>query len=258
LRTSSTLWCALLGVACVDQTPVTPRENIVLVQAVLDAAVSHQTVIVQTTTGALNQQTDVKGARVTVAAPDGRTTVAAEVVDTIPPSFQGARPVFTTSYRLSFADIGGVVAGGRYVLHIVLPDGREVNGVTTVPSASGRPTPSALPNFDRTRDTLSLTWRSALGAAAYQVFISAQTTFSVFADTAITIPGKAENEDGNPAFWPGQTNRIAVNAVDANYYDYYRRTSDIFSGRGIISHLDGAIGVFGSIAPVASYTIVVR
>ena len=258
MRTSALLLSvALLGIACVDQTPVTPSANRVIVLAVIDPAVSDQTFIVQTTTGAENQQRDVQGARVTVTTPDAQTLVATEVPDTVPPRFKGDRVVINTRYHVSFASVGGIVPGGRYLLHIVLPDGREVNGATTVPVATMSVGP-ALPDFDRYHDTLSLAWPAVRGAAAYEVFISAQTTFNVFSDTAIVIPGLAENEDGNPAFWPGLTNRIVVIAVDANYYDYYRRTSDIFSGRGLINHLDGGIGVFGSIAPVASYSLKVR
>ena len=257
MRTRSILCAGLLATACVDQTPVTPTANSVIVLAVIDASVNDQTFIVQTTTGAENQQRDVKGARVTITTPDGRTIPAAEVPDTIPPRFTGDARVINTRYRASFASVGGIALGGTYVLHVVLADGREVHGATTVP-VSATTTSPRLPDFDRRHDTLSLAWPPARGAAAYEVFISAQTTFNVFSDTAIVIPGLAENEDGNPAFWPGLTNRIVVNAVDANYYDYYRRTSDIFSGRGLINHLDGAIGVFGSIAPIASYTLVVH
>ena len=258
MRTSASILCAgLLATACVDQTPVTPTANRVIVLAVIDASVSDQTFIVQTTNGAENQQRDAKGALVTVATPDGRTITAAEVSDTIPPRFTGDPGVINTRYRASFANVGGVALGGTYLLRVVLPDGREVRGVTTVPEATMR-AKSPLPDFDRRHDTLSLAWPAARSAAAYEVFIAAQTTFNVFSDTAVVIPGLAENEDGNPVFWPGLTNRIIVNAVDANYYDYYRRTSDIFSGRGLISHLDGGIGVFGSITPVASYTVVVR
>jgi hypothetical protein len=221
--------------------------------------VTDQTIIVQTTTGAEIQQKDVKGAHVTITSPGARTIVAAEVVDTAPSPFQGAPPTIRTRYRASFRDIGGVVGGATYTLHIVLPDGREVTGRTTVPSASLGTTVPTLPDLDRDRDTLSLVWPSARGAAAYEVYIVATyVAFNLFADTAVAIPGKAENDNGNYAFWPGLTHRVLVSAVDANYYDYYRRTSDFFSGRGIINHLDGAIGVFGSIAPIASYTLKVR
>jgi hypothetical protein len=250
---------ALLAVACVDQTPVTPSANRVIVQAVIDAGVNDQIFVVQTTTGAENQQQNVRGARVTVTTPDSRTVTGTEVADTTPSRLAGAAPIVTTRYRVSFAEVGGIVAGGRYLLHIVVPDGREVNGVTTVPDVVPTTRVPALADFDRNRDTLSLAWASARGAAAYEVFIgSPRAAFSLFSDTVVTIPGKAENEDGVAAFFPGLAHRVVISAVDKNYYDYYRRTSDLFSGRGLISHLDGGIGVFGSIVPIASYSLMVR
>ena len=250
---------AALAVACVDQTPVTPTAATLVVQAVLDAGTNDQYIVVQATTGAENQQLDLRGARVMITAPSSLTHFATEVRDTAPSRFAGAAPIITTRYHVSFIEDGGIVAGGTYRLHVVVPDGREVNGVTTVPSATPSMTFAALPDFNRTRDTLLLAWPSVRGAAAYEVFVrSPQASFRLFSDSTVAIAGKAENEDGNPAFFPGYANKVVVSAVDANYYDYYRRTSDFFSGRGIINHLDGAVGVFGSIVPVASYSFMVR
>ena len=241
---------------------MTPTANSVIVEAVIDASTTDVRVIVQTTSGAQSQQKDVKGARLTITTPDARTLVGAEEQDTIPPRFVGAVPVVNTRYRVSFVDVGGVAPGGRYLLHITLPDGREVDGATTVPTipnAADATRFPVLPDFKRESDTLSLTWRSAPGAAAYEVFVSSsRASFSLFADTSVALPGRAENSGGVAAFFPGLAHRVVVSAVDANYYDYYRRSSDFFSGLGIISRLDGAIGVFGSIAPVASYSFMVR
>jgi hypothetical protein len=49
-----------------------------------------------------------------------------------------------------------------------------------------------------------------------------------------------------------------VIAVDENYFDYYGRTSDLLAARGLVMHLEGGIGVFGSVVTVATQTIVVK
>jgi hypothetical protein len=81
----------------------------------------------------------------------------------------------------------------------------------------------------------------------------------LFADTSIALPGTAADIDGSPlAFVSGLTHQLAVIAVDQNYFDYCRRTADVFTGGGLIMHLDGGIGVFGSVVTVATRTIVVK
>ena len=51
--------------------------------------------------------------------------------------------------------------------------------------------------------------------------------------------------------------RVIVSAVDQNYYDYYSTQSDPFAGPAP-GHLAGAVGVFGSIAPIVSLQLTVR
>src|SRR6185436_14405076 len=114
--------------------------------------------------------------------------------------------------------------------------------------------------IDRLRDTVSLQWPRVTGARSYQVFIrSSKREYSIFADTSLALPGTAQDIDGEPvAFVSGLTHELAVIAVDENYFDYYRRTSDPFTGAGLIMHLDGGVGVFGSAVTVARRTIVVK
>jgi hypothetical protein len=37
-----------------------------------------------------------------------------------------------------------------------------------------------------------------------------------------------------------------VSAVDANYFDYYRSENDAVTGRGLLNHVVGGLGLFGS------------
>ena len=43
--------------------------------------------------------------------------------------------------------------------------------------------------------------------------------------------------------------------MDRDYYDYYRRGRDLFTNGGPLVHLTGAVGVSGSIVPLAADTI---
>ena len=115
--------------------------------------------------------------------------------------------------------------------------------------------------IDRDRDTVSLQWSRVAGARSYQIFIrSIASSYGVFAtDTSIVMPGTLQLlENGDDVFERRLTHQLAVIAVDRNYFEYYHRTSDLFTARGLVMHVDGGIGVFGSVVTVATRTIVVK
>ena len=58
-------------------------------------------------------------------------------------------------------------------------------------------------------------------------------------------------------FVPGFVQRVTVGAVDRNFFDWYRSSSDPYTGSGLVSHLDGALGVFGAHVPVSSARLTV-
>jgi hypothetical protein len=79
------------------------------------------------------------------------------------------------------------------------------------------------------------------------------------ADTSVVLPGNMQVQDsGEDVFERRLTHQLAVIAVDENYFDYYRRTSDVLTATGLVMHLEGGIGVFGSVVTVAARTIVVQ
>jgi hypothetical protein len=249
---------AVLPVACVDQQIIAPKVDAIFVQAVLDVSTNDQYVTVETVDGTIKHQKAIPGAQVAVITPDGHTLAAEEIVDSETVVISPA-PRVTTVYRLSLAKYGvGLIAGGAYQLRILLPDGRQVRGSTIIPrfdSALAPPTPEP---FDVSRDTLALVWPRVTGASGYEVTISSQRgLFSLFADTAVSLAGDVRNVDRR-AFYAGLTHQVVVSAVDENYYDYFRRSTDFFTGEGPIGHLDGALGVFGSIVPIASRTLIVH
>lgn len=250
---------AATATACIETTAVSPEANTLVVHAVLDPAVQHQIIVVQTTTGAVATQRQLTGAVVTIATPDGRTLTAVERRDTAAVIGFGPFPKVTTIYDLD-AGAGGLIPGGTYQLRVVVPDGRTVTGRTTIPNAVPSTSAGPTQTFDRTRDTLSLQWPRVAGARSYQVFIrSTASVYSLFADTSVVMPGNLQSLDnGEDVFERRLTHQLAVLAVDENYFDYYHRTSDFLSGTGLVMHLDGGIGVFGSVVTIASRTIVVQ
>jgi len=251
---------AAAAVACIEKTPVNPDANTLVVHAVLDPGVQHQLIVVQATTGALSAQRQVSGAVVTITTPDGRTLTAVERRDTAAVTGFVPFPRVTTIYDLD-AGGAGLIPGGTYQLRVVVPDGRTVTGRTTIPNAVPSATTAPTRTIDRDRDTVSLQWSRVASARSYQVFIrSAAGSYGLFVtDTSVVLPGTLQVLDnGEDVFERRLTHQLAVIAVDENYFDYYHRTSDLFTGAGLVMHLDGGIGVFGSVVTVATRTIVVK
>jgi hypothetical protein len=250
-----------LTAGCIQQQRIAPGAREVIVHAVLDVGVVRQHVIVQQTYGSIETQFAVEGAVVTLQLPGGRVVTAAEVRDSTVASPRFLQSRITTVYRFSLDSLGVVLEpGGAYHLRVAVPDGRVVTGTTTLPGAQRNTAFDSTTGFDRARDTLSMAWARVPGARSYEVFIRGPVTaFSRFSDTAVAIVGWSfQDEDHTQAFAPNATHQVIVNAVDRNYYDYYRRGSDLFSGAGLISHLDGGLGVFGSIVRIKSRTVFVK
>ena len=247
---------AAAATACVETTPLSPDVNMLVVHAVLDPGVLHQIIVVQSTTGDVAAQRQVTGAVVTIATPDGRTLTAVERRDTAAVTGFVPFPRVTTIYDV---DVGGagLIPGGTYQLRVVAPDGRTVTGRTTIPNAAPSTTIAPTLTIDLVRDTVSLQWPRVAGARGYQVMLrSTEGTYSLFADTSVVLPGTLKGLQFR--FKRGLTHQLAVIAVDENYFDYYHRTSDFSTATGLVMHLDGGIGVFGSVVTVATRTIVVK
>ena len=237
-----------------DQAPTAPAANALIVHAVLDLGSRDQDVMVESTTGAIDQQRPVTGAVVTITTPDGHGLLAEETLDST--YYRRARidevPLrMTTVYRVSLDRYGiDLVPGGTYRLQVTTPDGREVSGTTKIPNAvldTGSTTQTIDP-----RDTIRMSVPRVAGASAYEVYASWRGKAAFFNDTAVALPAPP---GGGFIVTP---QRVIVSAVDQNYYDYFRRASDPWTGSGLISHLDGAIGVFGSIVPVLRLHVIVQ
>lgn len=258
LATAVSLACAA---ACVEQTGVEPSVNVIIVHAILDAAAVDQYVIVQQSNGSISSQAQVKGAVVTLALPDGTVLTADQTLDSLTATPRYDQPRITVVYRFALGGLGvALVPGGTYRLRVATPDGQIVTGNTTLPTVAPDTASGPSLPFDHTRDTLSMSWARVPGARSYEVLVRAPTTsFTMFVDTSVVLGGLVRSIDGDaPEFVAGATQQVVVHAVDANYYDYYRRSSDFFTESGLISHLSGGLGLFGSIVPINSRTVIVR
>jgi hypothetical protein len=78
-----------------------------------------------------------------------------------------------------------------------------------------------------------------------QLFTMATDTMGVvLAGDLITFD---DHDDGEAVFRGGQYYTLTVAVADTNYFDFIRSFSDPLTGRGFINHVDGGIGVFGSV-----------
>ena len=59
-------------------------------------------------------------------------------------------------------------------------------------------------------------------------------------------------------WYPGFVQPLSVVAVDRNFYDYNRSGNDPFGGTGLISSVQGGLGLFGSLVPILRRDVSVR
>jgi hypothetical protein len=251
LRTSCAIAVATLGAAvagaCTSQLPLEGGTSVLVVSSVLNAMQDTQVVVVQRTRDGGPAPSPVNSATVTITGPDGVVMRGVEMPDA----------ALGRSYRVALSAFHEqLVPGGTYQLHITLTTGEDVTGTTTIPLAQPVSSPGAADLFNTATDTLRLTWPAVEGAAGYEVRVqSSAGVYALFVDTTVALPGTIRSLDGRAAFAPPLTAQVTVSAVDANYYRYYRTSSDEFTGVAVQGNLTGAQGVFGSIVVVAWRTL---
>ena len=184
------------------------------------------------------------GAQMTLTAPDGKVFAAIE--DSRVNIDRSGRGV----YRFY---VGGsaLVRGAPYRLRVVVSNGVELTAETSLPAGTVKTAPDT-GAFNRAKDTLQVAWSAAAGARSY--FVRIETPYgprSFFTDsTHIRFTGDLRNIelDALPrVFIPGFPQTITVSAVDSNYYDWFRTHNASVSGQGLISRVNGGLGVFGSL-----------
>lgn len=238
-----------------------PGDPVLVVQAVLNAARQDQSVLVQRSQAG-ETQGGIGGAVVELTDLDPRscpapTVLLAEVTSSTP----GAPP--TGLYQTPFCPLE---PGDRVTLRVVTPDAHVVTGSTRIPGirsivirAGGTEAqfaPASLA-MDRTRDSLSVTvdlmLARALQLEAVRATAGEDPSLSVTTDTtSVSVPGDLVDlsGDGRAVFRAGAYYEVTAAALDTNYFDFVRTITNPLTGRGFINHLTGAVGVFGSIAPL--------
>lgn len=270
--------------ACeLPQQPVPPPDPVLVVHAVLNTASDTQFVVVEgSNTG---DTASIYNFGLVPAVPAMRPVWGAEVIlEHLTPPAGCVSAIVRLSEQTLVDNRGdsvsrtGVYAtdalcalrpGDRIGL-IVRGLGHEVTGETTMPRV-GSVAVGLLPRtqggdtllVQRERDSVWIALGDMSGAAVqYEVFRANQKTlrypvdypYSFVSDTAgAVIPGNLvlpfEGDDGVDLLQPGRYYVLTVAATDRNYFDFARSEGDLFTGRGFINHLDGGIGVFGSVDP---------
>lgn len=250
------------GCKLTEVVSFSPGDPIVVVQAVLNAAQQRQSVLVQRSQAG-ETTTGISGAVVELTDLDPRGCPA--------PTVQLAELTSPTagapqSGMYQTQDFCPLEPGDRVMLRVVTPDARVVTGSTRIPGirsivvrAGG--TEARLPPgplaMDRTRDSLSVTvdlmLARALEVEAVRTTAGEDPTLSVSTDTtSVSVPGDLVDVtgDGRTVFRAGAYYEVTAAAMDTNYFDFVRSVTNPLTGRGFINHLTGAVGVFGSIAPL--------
>jgi hypothetical protein len=155
-----------------------------------------------------------------------------------------------------------ILPGATYRLRITTVEGDTVTGTTTVPEVSTVAPGTGTRFFNRDRDTLRFFWDPVPLSQRYLVRIESPwgPMFLFTDELEARLPGTLRNifqENFPSVFLPGFQSRISVAAVDLNYFDYYRSANDPFTGTGLISRLDGGVGVFAGLAELYSYNVFV-
>ena len=232
------------------ENPTDPGRSQLVVHSILDTDFDKVVVLLSRTRAGgvrpvkgIGDDEPISDATITVTAPNGTTMLVQNKITDGASYGPGV-------YAMNPGDSGVKLSdGGTYGLHVQTRTGEEVTGTTTIPRGPSYQL-EAPRLFFRARDTLRLSWPRVPGARSYELVIGYQdeVIYRVFADTSVSLPGTALTIVGKGVFPVGIV-QYAVEAVDVNYYDYYRMQSDPFAGVAP-SHLTGAVGVFGSITPL--------
>jgi hypothetical protein len=242
-----------------------------VVHAVLNPLANEQIVLVERTlTGSVNiPDTSYDPAEPILSA--GGVPVSGATVEITDPSGAVYRGVEDRAVSASGKGAGAyrvalvgptIVLGGRYTLRVRAPTGEELTATTRVPRATIRSQGGLKRALNRDHDALLASWVAVDGARSYAVRIESPFgPFFLFTDsTAIRISGDLRNlfsGELQRVFIPGFQQEMFIGAVDSNFYDYYRTNNDPFTGSGIISRINGGLGLFGSIVNLNTGSITV-
>ena len=152
--------------------------------------------------------------------------------------------------------------GARYKLHVHTLDGEDLTAFTRIPLPEVSSTGGLTRTFNRDHDTLNISWDASLKVRAYAMRVeSPYSPFFLFTDSLhVRLTGDLRNlfaGDLQRVLVPGFHQDLLVAAVDSNFFDYYRTNNDPFTGAGIISRINGGLGLFGSLVTLTNGTLTV-
>jgi hypothetical protein len=250
-----------------DEITIAKTTPTVVVHSVLNLAAPNQLVLLERTlTGALTVTDSIYDPTDPIASLGGIpiTGAVVEITDSTGRVFRGEEQTAAAGnlngvYIVPLA--APVLRGGaRYELHVHTAAGETVTAETRVPNPPVTSEGGLSQVFNRDHDTLRVDWPRTAGARTYGVRVeSPYGPYFLFSDsTRVRLPGDARNLFSSALqhlFIPGFRQDLVIVAVDSNFYDYYRTRNDPFTGSGIISRIDGGLGLFGSTATLASGTL---
>ena len=152
--------------------------------------------------------------------------------------------------------------GQRYELHVHTQEGEDLTAFTRIPLPEVSSTQGLTQTLNRDHDTLSISWAAALKTRAYAMRVESPFgPFFLFTDSLhVRLTGDLRNifaGELQHVLIPGFHQDILVAAVDSNFFDYYRTNDDPFTGAGIISRINGGLGLFGSLVTLTNGTLTV-
>ena len=165
-------------------------------------------------------------------------------------------------------------AGNRLAMYVETPSGDVVTGTTTLPgmreatlNALGEYYDFGLDTvigFNRDRDILRVSVDPVsgrllqieimrIGDLDIMSGVDVWPGAKLLADTMqVAVPGDLVDasglSEGDDVFRAGRRYLMWVSVTDSNYYDFSRSRNNKYTGRGLINHLEGGFGVFGSLA----------
>lgn len=264
---------ALLALAAceLEEVSVPPSEARLALHGVLSASAGSQVVLLERTrNGTISFFAPPFDVEDPVASNEGEAESGAtmRLVTPAGDTIAGLEDIWTRGdgkgagiYR--FALPGASLArGGTYRLLVTSDRSEQLTAESTVPA--GTPADTATPvAFDRSRDTLRLSWPASPGARSY--FVRIETPYGPRAfftgDTSVRLPGSLRNTDarGIPrVFIPGFQQAVTVSAVDSNFHDWYRSSNNLFTGSGLINGVTGGFGMFGGLVRLRFEDVRVR
>ena len=255
------LLACLLGACELNSIEVPTTASQVVVHGVLNPSATSQIILLERT---LTGEVDIADTPFDAADPilsaGGIPIIGAtvEIIDSAGKLVRGVedRTVNPTGkgsgvYRVPMSG-PSLMVGARYQLHVHTLEGEDLSAFTRIPSAADRSTGGLTHTINRDHDEVATQWKPVPGARSYAIRIESPFgPFFLFTDsTAIRLHGDLRNLFAGSlqrVFIPGFRQDIVLTAVDSNFYDYYRTNNDPFTGAGIISRIDGGLGLFGSV-----------